>query len=106
MSAPDVLAPEDRALLETLAARVVELRMETPAILTLETAKPLSFLSGQAMIFFEPIVQMLFRLPEYRRYAHLIERREAIEFLTQAIESRADARLRANSKDPSSAAPE
>ena len=89
------LAPEDQALLERLARRVVELRLETPAILTLETARPLSVLAGQAMLFFEPFAQMLFRFDEYRRLAALIERREALEALTRMIEDGADARERA-----------
>lgn len=91
----DALAPEDIALLERLAQRVVESRLETPAILTLETARPLSLLAGQTMLFFEPFAQMLFRLPDYRRWAALIERREALEALTRLIEDGADARERA-----------
>ncbi len=91
----DPLAPEDQALLERLARRVVELRLETPAILTLETARPLSVLAGQAMLFFEPFAQMLFRFDEYRRLAALIERREALEALTRLIEDGAEARERA-----------
>ena len=60
------LSLEDRALLEKLAQRVVELRLETPAILTLEGARPLSLLAGQAMLFFEPFAQALFRFGDYR----------------------------------------
>ncbi|HEY6195110.1 MAG TPA: hypothetical protein VI504_08720 [Candidatus Eisenbacteria bacterium] len=93
------LAPEDQALLERLARRVVELRLETPAILTLETARPLSVLAGQAMLFFEPFAQMLFRFDEYRRLAALIERRDALEALTRMIEDGADARGRATRAD-------
>jgi hypothetical protein len=94
MSAPEPLAAEDQALLEKLATRVVELRMETPAILTLETVRPMAFLSSQAMIFFEPFAQMLFRAPDYQRFTRLVSRQEALEFLTTAIEARADARDR------------
>ena len=50
-------------LLDRLAVRIVELRLETPAILTLETARPLSLLAAQAMMFFEPFAQALFRFP-------------------------------------------
>ena len=89
-SDPRPLAPEDTALLERLAARVVELRFEVPAILALETGKPLSVLASQAMIFFEPIAQTLFQGPDYRRLAALAERREAIETLITLIEARAD----------------
>src|SRR5437762_984704 len=87
-------APEDQALLEKLARRVVELRLETPALLTLETARPLSVLAGQAMLFFEPFAQALLRLPDYRRLAALVERREALEALATLIERATDERER------------
>jgi hypothetical protein len=89
------LEPGDAELLDRLAARIVELRLETPAILTLETARPASLLASQAMVFFEPFVQALFRLPDYRRFAALVERRVALEELTRRIEARADERMSA-----------
>jgi hypothetical protein len=89
------LAAEDVALLERLARRVVELRLETPAILTLETARPLSLVAGQAMLFFEPFAQVVFRVHDYPRWAALIARREALEALTRLIERGADERERA-----------
>lgn len=85
---PEV-AEDDVALLDRLAVRLVELRLETPAILALESARPLSFVAGQAMIFLEPIVQSLFRLPDYRRFATLVERRECLGVLVDRIEVRA-----------------
>jgi hypothetical protein len=90
MAADSTLASEDLALIERVAVRVVELRMEVPAILTLETASPLSMLAGQAMVFFEPFVAAMLRLPDYRRFARLIERREALAALARAIETRAE----------------
>ena len=88
------LAPEDRQLLERLAQRIADLRLETPAILTLESTRPLSVLAGQAMLFFEPFAQAIFHYPDYRRLAALIERRDALEALTRLIEERAEARER------------
>jgi len=96
--AAEALTEDDRALLERLARRVVELRLETPALLTLETARPLSVLAGQAMLFFEPFAQALFRLPDYRRLAALVERREAMEALAAMIERAADEREQAREK--------
>jgi len=89
-NAPPNLTPDERRVLERLADRVVELRMEVPAILTLETARPLSLLAGQTMTFFEPVVQALFRVSDFRLYASLIERRECLELLARMIETRAD----------------
>lgn len=88
----DALTSEDHAILQRLATRITELRLETPAILALEGARPMSLLAGQAMLFFEPIVQALFRLPDYRRFAALVERRDALDALVVAIEEAADAR--------------
>lgn len=99
------LSSEDRALLERLARRVAELRMETPAILTLETARPLSLVAGQAMLFFEPFVQMLFRFEDYRRLARLVERRDALELLTTLIEEAAAERERRPAVPPAPAPP-
>ena len=93
MAATEISA-EDLELLERLANRIAELRLETPALLTLETSRPLSVLAGQAMLFFEPFAQALFRLPDYRRLAALVERREALEALSGMIERAADRRER------------
>jgi hypothetical protein len=98
--------PEELALLERVATRVVELRLELPAILTLETGRPLSVIAGQTMHFFEPFVTAIFPLPEYRRFAGLIERRESVEALIRLIEDKADAaqRERRQRKDAERAA--
>jgi hypothetical protein len=91
MASEPTLDPEDRALLERLADRIVELHLEVPAILTLETARPLSVVAGQALTFFEPIIRSLFRLPDYERFARLVQRREHLETFERLIEQRADA---------------
>jgi len=87
----DATPPSDHELLQRLATRVVELHLEVPAILALETGRPLSLVAGQTMLFFEPLVQSLFNFSDYRRYAALIERRENLEELIRQIESRAEA---------------
>ena len=84
------LAAEDLALLERVAARVVELHLEVPAVLTLESVRPLSLIASQAMIFFQPLVQTLLRFGDYQRFAGLAERRDALEALTTIIERRAE----------------
>ena len=93
--AAEAVSDADRALLDRLARRIVELRLEVPALLTLETARPLSVLAGQSMLFFEPVVQALFRFDDYRRVAALVERREALEELARSIERATDERERA-----------
>ena len=84
------LTAEDLALLERVAARIVELRLEVPAVLTLESVQPLSVVAGQALVFFQPLVQALLRFGDYRRFAALAERRDALATLTTLIERRAE----------------
>ena len=105
---PEEFTAEDEALLDRLAARVVELRMEVPAVLALESVRPLTFLASQTMVFFEPIARALFRLPDYRRLTALVERREAPEKLVAKIEKLAEEARRARgaptrSVDPAAA---
>ncbi len=80
-------APEDIALVERVAARIVALRLEVPAILTLESSRPLSLIAGQSLAFFQPFVQAMFPLPDYERFARLLERRDALDLLVTRIET-------------------
>lgn len=91
MAPEPVLDPADVDRLERLAARVVELRLETPAILALESARPLRLVASQSLVFFEPLVQTLFPMTEWRRWSELAARPEALEALVRAIETRSEA---------------
>jgi hypothetical protein len=88
-------SPEDERLLDRLAEFAVARRMTVPAILFLESVKPLSFLGSQALYFFEPMVRALFTVPEYERFAALMERRENIEVLLVKIEEKDEKARRA-----------
>ena len=103
MGSEPALSADDRALLERVAARVAELHLEVPALLTVETVRPLCRVAGQALIFFEPFVQPLLRLGDYRRFTALVERADALEALAAAIEERAAARGR-GSRSPAGGA--
>ncbi|HEU4724972.1 MAG TPA: hypothetical protein VFU59_06685 [Candidatus Eisenbacteria bacterium] len=82
--------PEEEALLDRLADLTVRHRMTVPAILLLESVKPLSFLGSQALLFFEPMVRAFFSVPDYDRVASLLERRESLEALLVRIEAKED----------------
>jgi phenylacetate-coenzyme A ligase PaaK-like adenylate-forming protein len=69
--------------------------MTVPAILMLESVKPLAFIGSQALYFFEPMVRALFTIPEYERFAALMERRDNVEALLVRIETKDEAERRA-----------
>ena len=98
-SKPDAeLTPEQQEVLEKIAKKVVEWRMAVPAIMTLETVKPLSFIGSQALVFFEPIVQSIFSIKHYDTFRELMEDRENVERLLQLIE-KFDAELAIREKE-------
>ena len=86
------LSEDDRALIARLSDWLVERRLETPAVLFLESVRPLSFVGAQGMYFLEPFARGIFDVTEYERLARLLERRPNIEELVRAIEDAADAR--------------
>jgi len=51
------LTDEDRALLARLAAKVVVRRMAGPAILFLESMRPLNYIGSQALVFLRPFLE-------------------------------------------------
>jgi hypothetical protein len=90
--AKEPIPDAEDAVLEKLAKKVVEWRMAVPAILFLESIKPLNYIGSQAMVFFEPIVQSIFNFRDYDMLRIAMERRENVENLLQKIEKH-DARL-------------
>ena len=80
--------PEDEdRILNRVAERVVRWKMAVPAIMFLETVKPLNYIGAQTMVFFEPIVQTIFNFKDYDTFRRAMERRENVERLLQKIEA-------------------
>ncbi len=82
---PDI-PEEENAVLEKVARKVIKWRMAVPAILFLESVKPLNYIGSQVMVFFEPVVQSLFNFKDYDNFRTAMERRENVENLLQKIE--------------------
>jgi hypothetical protein len=72
--------------LERLARAVVERRMESPAVLLLESVRPLSFLGSQVLHAVEPLVRMLLATPDIEAVAHALEDRRSVGLLVRRIE--------------------
>lgn len=80
------LPEEEEAVLLKLARKVVDKGMTVPAILFLESVKPLNFIGSQTMVFFEPIVQTVFNFKDYDNLRSALEKRESVEILILRIE--------------------
>ena len=81
------LPDEEKAILKKVATKVVERRMAVPAIVFLESVKPLNFIGSQVLVFFEPIIQTVFNFKDYDNFRSALEKRESIETMILEIEA-------------------
>ena len=83
-------ADNDIALIRKLADHVVKRNMSMPAVMFLESVRPLNFVGSQAMVFFKPILSRFFTREEYDKLATVLENREVIDLLIKEIEQKSD----------------
>lgn len=74
--------------IEKFSDKIVSLKLSTIAIGTLESIKPLSFLTSQAMVFFEPFVKAFFTARDYEKLYRILEDRKLLELLINRIEEK------------------
>lgn len=84
--AEDVPEDEADALLEKLAEGIVQRRLAIPAVLFMETCKPLNFVGSQMMMAFHPFVASFVKGDDYRKAALLMEDDGKVEELLQRVE--------------------
>lgn len=80
------LTPHQEEILTKIAQKVVSWKMSVPAILFLESVKPLNYVGSQMMAFFEPFVQAIFSWKDYDEVRNMMEERGTVERLLQRIE--------------------
>ena len=91
------LTPHQEEILTKIAQKVILWKMSVPAILFLESVKPLNYIGSQMMAFFEPFVQTLFSWKDYDELRKMMEERGTVERLLRRIEE-LDAEAQAKEK--------
>jgi hypothetical protein len=84
----DPLSKEEQDLLDRLAIQVVKRSMTVPAIIFLESVKPMNYIASQTLVFFEPIIQSVFNFRDYNTLREALEKRQTIEILLRTIEEK------------------
>ena len=79
-------------IINQIVKRILNLKLEVPAILLLESMKPLSFVASQFFVFLEPFVQSIFSFKNYERFYRMLENRENIEKIIEELEKEIDKR--------------
>ena len=89
------MSPEELALLERVAKAVVQRRLTVPALMCLESLRPLNYVSSQFMVFLEPLVGTFVATRDHERIAQILEHRESLQVLIDQIEAQDAVRQRA-----------
>ncbi len=77
---------ERRRFLERAAGTIVRRRLTVPAVLTLESLQPLSFIGSQALLVLSPMLGLAFNPRDLQTLYRLLEERTGIERLLNLIE--------------------
>jgi hypothetical protein len=81
------LTPEERDLIRRIAQKVVDRGMTVPAILFLESVKPLNYIGSQVLVFMEPFMHAILKsVNDYNLFRKMMEKRDNVERLLQKIE--------------------
>lgn len=73
-------------LIEKISRYIAERRMAAPAIMAIESLRPLNFVGSQVMYFLAPFAEVIFKPKEYEELAALIEKDEYINLMLKRID--------------------
>jgi hypothetical protein len=77
------------ALIDSIVKHVNRFGMHVPAVLALESMKPLSYLAGQALILGSGFLAPIFGPQHVQRFSKLLQSRDDVERLIKRIEESA-----------------
>ncbi len=79
---------EERAveLIEKISNFIAKRRMAAPAIITIESLRPLARIGSQLMHFLAPFAEIIFNAKEYQEFAVLLENEEYVRLLIKRID--------------------
>lgn len=81
------LNDEEKKVIELIARGIIVRRLSVPAVVFLESVKPLNFIGSQAMVFLRPIISAIFPTKTYNTIEKILEKRQGIEYLLERIEN-------------------
>ena len=77
-------APQ-REVIDTVCLEITRRHLSTPALLFLESFRPLNYLGSQLLHFFHPFVSAVLNADGYRHFTDFLEKRGSIDYLCNRI---------------------
>lgn len=77
---------QSEQLLDQLTQNIDRWGLNVPALLFLQTTKPLSFIASQGLLLFQPLLSFFYDTPRIADYADLLADRANIDRLVARLE--------------------
>ena len=84
---------DERLLMQRAARAIVRRRLSAPALLFLESMRPLSFIGSQALLVLRPLLSLAVEPNEFQALYHTLEDRRNFEEFLRLIEEAETANL-------------
>ena len=84
----------EKVIVEKVCNEIVKRHVTLPAIVMLETFRPLNYLGSQVMHFFQPIISSILTIDGYSDFTTLLEKRESIDYIINKLKSIDDKKLK------------
>ena len=72
-------------VVDRVCREVVKRQLAMPAILLLETFRPLNYIGSQIMHFFQPIISAVLPADGYTDFTELLEQRGSVDYFCERI---------------------
>lgn len=83
---PPVPTDSQQRLIDALCRQIVERELTTPALVFLESVRPLNYITAQSLQFFAPLLASIGGKAACEELARFLEHRGAIDVLCRRIE--------------------
>ena len=78
---------KEEVVVEKVCNEIVKRHLTLPAIVMLETFRPLNYLGSQVMHFFHPIISSILTIDGYSDFTALLEKRESVDYIINKLKS-------------------
>ena len=82
----DITKEEAEEICRQVAEKIIQWQLVTPAILFLESFRPLDVVGAHLYLFFQPLLELLFSFPQGEKFAKLMMKRENVEYFLELLE--------------------
>ena len=84
----EATSDNENEFLERVATGITRRKLAAPAMLFLETFRPLNYIGSQTMVFFRPVASIIFPIVKYDKVLNVLEKRDSINRLIKLLEKK------------------